>query len=640
MNIERFTSFDIFYLRFIDSVKFLSASLDSLVENLVSSCDQPFDKFIHTREHFNPKPEDEKFIFKKGEFPYNHFDSLERFKETSLPPKDAFYNALSEKAISDESYDRALTVWETFGCRTFKDYHDLYLKLDVFLLADVFENFREIAHMNYGLDPAMYLTMLSFSWDSCLKLTGRKLELIRDPETHLFFENNIRGGISVISHRYAKANVPGTPTFDSCKPSSYILYVDANNLYDWAMSQKLPTDGFRFMSPDEIEQFKVCDVSDDSDVGYVIECDLIYPPEIHDLHIEYPLAPESLVVTEDMLSPFCHLFGQKHVDCRKLVPNLRDKKKYVVDYRNLKFYLNNGLKLGKVHRVLTFNQSEWMKPFVSFNTQKRQEAKTKVEQDTFKFTNNATFGKTMENVKNRRMFQLVCDPFKAKKLIAKPQLEQFRIINEETVLIERVRAQVTLDKPIYRGFTILELSKLVMYRFHYDIIEKRYGGRAKLLFTDTDSLTYHIDMRDFSDQLDTSNYPPTHTLYSLSNKMVLGKMEDECSGKPPVEFVGLRSKMNSLLEKDVAKMTAKGVKKSFVKNHVRHEQYLHVLQTRKKTQATFLNFRSRCHKIETVEQSKTCLSAYDDERFILRDGITTLAHGHVQARDPAERALL
>ena len=386
--------------------------------------------------------------------------------------------------------------------------------MDVLLLADIFENFRVIAHEHYGLDPAMYLTMPSFSWDSCLKLTGQKLELIRDPETHLFFENNIRGGISVISHRYAKANVPGTPEYDSTKPSSYILYVDANNLYGWAMSQRLPTDGFRFMSPDEVEQFKVCDVPDDSDVGYVIECDLIYPPEIHDLHNEYPLAPESLVVTEDMLSPFCHLFGQKHVDCRKLVPNLRDKKKYVVDYRNLKFYLDNGLKLGKVHRVLSFNQSEWMKPFVSFNTQKRQEAKTKVEQDTFKFTNNATFGKTMENVKNRRMCQLVCDPFKAKKLIAKPQLEQFRIINEETVLIERVRAQVTLDKPIYCGFTILELSKLVMYRFHYEVIKKRYGDRAKLLFTDTDSLTYHIetpdiyeDMRGFSDQLDTSNYP-------------------------------------------------------------------------------------------------------------------------------------
>jgi len=519
--------------------------------------------------------------------------------------------------------------------------------MDVLLLADVFENFREIAHEHYGLDPAMYLTMPSFSWDACLKLTKQKLELIRDPETHLFFENNIRGGISVISHRYARANVPGTPEFDSSKPASYILYVDANNLYGWAMSQKLPTDGFRFMSQDEIEKFKVSDVSDDSDVGYVIECDLIYPPELHDLHNDYPLAPESLMVTEDMLSPFCHSFAQPHVDCRKLVPNLWDKIKYVTDYRNLKFYLKNGLKLGKIHRILTFNQSEWMKPFVAFNTQKRQEAKTKVAQDTCKFTNNATFGKTMENVKNRRICQLVCDPFKAKKLIAKPQLEQFRIINEETVLVERVRATVTLDKPIYCGFTILELSKLVMYRFHYDVIKNKYGGRAKLLFTDTDSLTYHIetpdiyeDMRGFLDQLDTSHYPISHKLFSLKNKMVLSKMKDECSGKPPVEFVGLRSKMYSLLERGGAKMTAKGVKRLFVKKHVRHEQYLHVLRTRTITYASFNNIRSVSHKVETVNQVKKCLSAYDDKRFILSDGITTLAHGHVRARVPAERALL
>ena len=167
------------------------------------------------------------------------------------------------------------------------------------------------------------------------------------------------------------------------------------------------------------------------------------------------------------------------------------------------------------------------------------------------------------------------------------------------------------------------------------------------MFTVTDFLTYHVetpdiyeDMRGFSDQLDTSIYPPTHKLFSFTYESLLGKMKDECSGKPPVEFVGLRSKMYSLLEKDGAKMTAKGVKKSFIKNLVRHKQYIHVLQTGKKTQATFLNFRSRCYKIETVEQSKTCLSAYDDKRYILRDGITTLANGHVRVRDPAERALL
>jgi hypothetical protein len=218
----------------------------------------------------------------------------------------------------------------------------------------VFENFRQLGMESYGLDPAMYLTLPSFSIDSCLKYTDIKLELLRDPEIHLFFENNIRGGISVISHRYGRANIPGTPDYNPAKPNSYILYVDANNLYGYAMSQRLPTGNFKFL--DDPDSFDATNIPDDSSTGYVIECDLDYPEELHDLHNDYPLAPESLLVTEEILSPYCNSFGQKHVDCRKLVPNLMNKRKYVVHYMNLKFYLEKGLKLVRTHRVLSFDQ--------------------------------------------------------------------------------------------------------------------------------------------------------------------------------------------------------------------------------------------------------------------------------------------
>ena len=231
-----------------------------------------------------------------------------------------------------------------------------------------------------------------------------------------------------------------------------------------------------------------------------------------------------------------------------------DKSKYVVHYQNLKFYLSHGLKLTKVHRILSFAQEAWMEPFVTFNTEKRQQAKTIVEQNMYKLSVNSTFGKTCENVRNRRLIHLVSDPTRVKKLIAKPQFEQFKIINDDTVLIERLKCQVTMDKPIYCGFAILELSKLHMFKFHFDIIKKRYGSNAKLLFTDTDSLTYHIttpdiyeDMKSFSHELDTSNYPKDHKLYSMKNNKVLGKFKDECASVPPVSFVGLRAKMYSLL---------------------------------------------------------------------------------------------
>jgi hypothetical protein len=200
-----------------------------------------------------------------------------------------------------------------------------------------------------------------------------------------------------------------------------------------------------------------------------------------------------------------------------------------------------------------------------------------------------------------------------------------------------VNKTIKLDKPMYAGFCILELSKLIMYNFHYNVIVKRYGDSARLLFTDTDSLTYSVqcndfyaDMYDDRDLYDTSNYDPSSPLFSKINEKVIGKFKDECGGKSPSEFVGLRSKMYSLLvEKDKpSKRTAKGVKRGFVEKRVRHEMYLQTLQTRKCTRANFLNFRSVRHNVQTVNFSRICLSAYDDKRYVGPDGISTMAYGH------------
>jgi len=181
-----------------------------------------------------------------------------------------------------------------------------------------------------------------------------------------------------------------------------------------------------------------------------------------------------------------------------------------------------------------------------------------------------------------------------------------------------------------------------MYNFHYDVIVKRYGDNARLLFTDTDSLCYCIttnnlyeDLIDINDEwLDTSEYPKDHPLYSARNAKVLGKMKDECAGDYVEEFVGLRSKIYSLLACNPthSKKTAKGVKSGFVKKHVKHAMYKKTLIDRKCTYANFVSFRSRCHKIESVHIHRTCLSAYDDKRFVLPDGISTLAYGHFALR--------
>jgi hypothetical protein len=160
--------------------------------------------------------------------------------------------------------------------------------------------------------------------------------------------------------------------FDSSKEKAYIVYIDANNLYGQSMQQPLPYDDFKFLSESEFSVIDFLNVRDDSPIGYILEVDLDYPESLHDLHNDYPLAPESVLITEDMLSDFCKSFKQKHFDSKKLVPNLRNKTKYTVHYRNLKLYVSLGMVLTKIHRVLSFSQKAWMKPYIDFNTEKRK----------------------------------------------------------------------------------------------------------------------------------------------------------------------------------------------------------------------------------------------------------------------------
>jgi hypothetical protein len=216
-----------------------------------------------------------------------------------------------------------------------------------------------------------------------------------------------------------------------------------------------------------------------------------------------------------------------------------------VSLSQFEFVVSLGMKVFRIHRALAFRQSPWLKSYVELNTNMRQQAKNDFEKDFFKLTVNAFFSRSTENVRKRRKVDLVGDPAKLKKLLAKQQLEQFVIVNEDLVLVERISSKVTLNKPIYIGFTVLDLSKTLIFDFHYNVMLKRYGTDARLLFSDTDSLCYHVftddiyrDMLEYRQLLDTSAYPRDHSLYSGENMKVIGKMKDECNGKPPLEFVG------------------------------------------------------------------------------------------------------
>ena len=257
------------------------------------------------------------------------------------------------------------------------DYHDVYLKADVLLLADVFENFRKTCLQYYKLDPCHYFTSPGLSWDAMLKMTNIRLNLISDVDMYQFVEKGMRGGVSYIANRYGKANNKYMTEYDEMAPEKHIMYLDANNLYGWAMSQYLPTGGFEWLDVNDF--ILLDDYTDTSDKGLILEVDLEYPNELHDLHNDYPLAPEKVKVERDMLSAYCKeiadKFNMSSGLVEKLIPTLGYKEKYVLHYRNLQLYLDLGLKLKKVHRVLEFDQSPWMKEYIDFNTVKRTNAK-------------------------------------------------------------------------------------------------------------------------------------------------------------------------------------------------------------------------------------------------------------------------
>ena len=284
-----------FEIRFIDSYKFLQTSLAKLVSNLKK------DDFYNTKREFKHNTE---LLTRKGVYPYDYVSNLSKLSETQLPPKEEFYSKLNDEDISEEDFLHAIRVWDVFNCKTIRDYHDLYLKSDVLLLADVFENFRKTCLKHYNLDPAHYFTSPGLAWDACLKTTKQELQLLVDYDMLMMFERGIRGGITHISKRYAEANNKYMKTYDPQKTSTYIQYLDANNLYGWAMSQPLPTHGFKWVENISIE--KVLDILEQGGLGYIFDVDLEYPKHLWKLHNDYPLAPEPIKVdgVEKLISHF------------------------------------------------------------------------------------------------------------------------------------------------------------------------------------------------------------------------------------------------------------------------------------------------------------------------------------------------
>ena len=388
------------------------------------------------------------------------------------------------------------------------------------------------------------------------------------------------------------------------------------------MMQPLPVGEFEWMRESALKDWER--IVNSENTGCTLEVDLEYPNHLHDFHDDFPLAPELLEVN----------------GFQKLIPNLRDKEKMVLDGRSLQLFLSLGMKLKKIHRGIKFRKEAFMKPFIEHNTKLRTAAKNDFEKDLFKLGSNAVYGKTMENVRNRIDMKLVNDRKKKANLVKKINFKHATHFGEKLAAVHMRKTKVVLNKPIFCGAAILDLSKIHMFNFHYNYVKQKWE-KVQVLYSDTDSLILEIQTDDFFQDtagdvekwFDTSGIPKTHFAVKDGfpvgkNKKVLGKFKDEAGGKIIREFVGLRPKCYSIqIEEAKSIKKAKGTKKNVTKS-LTHQDFKDVLFGKDFPPLENVSLRSHFHEIYTETIRKVALSAEDDKRVVQKDGIQTLALGH------------
>ena len=320
---------------------------------------------------------------------------------------------------------------------------------------------------------------------------------------------------------------------------------------------------------------------------------------------------------------------------QKLVCDLHNKKKYVVHIKSLKQALNHGLKLKRVHRIIEFNQKAWLKPYIDMNTQLRKLAKDNFEKDLFKLMNNAVFGKTMESIRKHRDIKIITTDKKRNELVSEPNYHTMNYISEDLSIIEMNKMKVKMNKPIYLGLSILDISKILMYKFWYDYMKPKYNDNVKLCYMDMDSFIMSIKMNDFykdiandvDKRFDTSNCEVDRPLPTGKNKKIIGSMKDELGGKIITEFVTLRPKTYSYLTDDGKEdKKAKGTKKCIIKRMIKFDDYKNCL-LKNKILKSKQRFISKKHELYTEDINKIALTNDDDKRIVSSDKITSYPFG-------------
>lgn len=611
-----------FSLRFVDSYRFLTASLKNL-SNLLAPED-----FYNVNKHFQNDKELAELAKKKSFYPYEYVSTIDKFDMTELPAQENFRDSLTGSTLSDEDYAFAQLVWEKFDCQTLADYTKCYCLIDVLILSDVFSKFRRMCLHHYKLDPAKYITLPGYAFDVMKKMTGCQLDLFSNEKVNMYccFETSVRGGITNTNVRYVKANSNLMPEiYDPQEPPRTLAYIDCNSMYSWAMQQALPISDFYELNTEEIVKFNetfILSLDDYGQFGYFFVADIDYPPELHDKHNDLPFLCERKTVNK----------------VTKLMCTLENKTEYHVHYRMLKLALKHGLVLKKIHKIIRFKQAPVLKPYIDLNIQLRKESKSAFEKSMFKLMCNAIFGKTIENARNRLNFTLATNVEKYNTLVCHTNFKETIYFHKNLVGVNRFKTSVSLKLPIYLGASILDLSKILMYEFYYETLPYILNNvNYKLCYMDTDSFIFYIEdhsfspyMQQFPQYFDLSDYPQSHELFNESNKKVPGVFKDELNGKIMSEFVSLHPKVYSykVHETDEEVRKAKGVLKSIINKELTHDHYKKCLFLGDVITKSQQLFNVHLHNIRTIEQKKVALELRDNCKRFFHDNIHSYAYGH------------
>ena len=642
-SIEHFISISWNHIKIIDTYKLLGGSLATLCGTMQS------DDFKLLKQAY-PDPRLWKLLLTKMVFPYSHFKSVAVLEETQIPSIESYHNDLTNEPCDPRDYEKAIEIWNTFGLRTVKDLVKLYVETDTLQLADVAIRFRNICYQQFEIDPFHFVSLPSFAFSACSKITNLNCDLLTSKDMYLMWQRAKIGGFTTVVQQHVKSNNPLVPEYDSDQDMSWILYLDCCAMYSTVMfKEKLPVRNMRFLSDEELQAADLLNFDCSGDTGYLVECTLSFDgDEVHDLLADFPPLPVNRSVSVEEQSPRMRLIAQQlginlEQKTKKLIADLHPRVNYVLPLKSLQFVLKTThATLHKITKAIVFEQEAVLSKFIHMCIEMRKKAKTKFEIDVWKLICNSIYGYSLLDCTKFKHITLVYSKKKLSKMINSPLFVRANCFDENAAAVEMKIARLELRQPIFLGISVLSYSKNLILDFYYNVLKKEYGTKLSLVFSDTDSICcvikkdspniYITDvLPKFKHLMDTSNFDPSSPLYTLERKKVMGTFTDECGGKLIQEIIVLKPKSYSIkmVEENLNVIKSKGVPKSCQRG-LSHEDYKNNLFEQTTKVVEYKRIGCKRQRLFTLSCKKNALSCYESKRYWLNGSevYKSLPFGH------------